>query len=40
MPVKNKKAEAKEILHLLGMPVRQQSDICCYSLLALLHLTT
>ena len=39
MSVRNKKAEAKEILNLLGMPVRQQSDICCYSLLALLHLT-
>lgn len=37
MPL-NKKTEAKTILELLGMPPRQQSDICCYSLLALLHL--
>ena len=38
MPL-NKKAEAKKVLELLGLPPQQQSDICCYSLLALLHLT-
>ena len=34
-----KKQEAKNILKMLGMPARQQSDICCYSILALLHLS-
>jgi len=33
-----RKQEAKQILNLLGMPDRQQGDICCYSLLALLNL--
>lgn len=31
-----KKQEAKQILKCLGMPTKQQGDICCYSLLALL----
>lgn len=34
-----KKQEAKCILGLLGMPAKQQSDICAYSLLSLLRLT-
>lgn len=34
-----RKQEAKEILASLGMPLQQQSDICCYSLLALLGLS-
>lgn len=34
-----KKQEAKNILELLGMPAKQQSDICAYSLLSLLRLT-
>jgi len=34
-----KKQEAKSILRLLGMPAKQQSDICAYSLLALLKIT-
>lgn len=33
-----KKQEAKTILSRLGMPEKQQGDICCYSLLALLSL--
>lgn len=39
MPL-NRKAEAKKVLGLLGMPSRQQGDICGYSLLALLRLTS
>lgn len=35
-----KKQEAKKVLALLGMPARQQGDICCYSLLALLNLSS
>ena len=35
-----KKQEAKKVLELLGMPTEQQSDICCYSLLALLKLSS
>ena len=35
-----KKQEAKKILALLGMPAKQQGDICCYSLLALLNLSS
>ena len=35
-----KKQEAKKVLELLGMPTEQQSDICCYSLLALLNLSS
>ena len=35
-----KKQEAKMVLGLLGMPAEQQSDICCYSLLALLKLSS
>ena len=35
-----KKQEAKKALELLGMPTEQQSDICCYSLLALLMLSS
>ena len=31
----DKLSEAKKFLKIIGMPVRQQSDICCYSLLAL-----
>ena len=34
-----KKQESKKVLELLGMPTEQQSDICCYSLLALLNLS-
>lgn len=34
-----KKQEVKNILALLGMPLQQQSDICCYALLALLGLS-
>ncbi len=34
-----KKQEAKSILKLLGMSAKQQSDICAYSLLALLKIT-
>lgn len=34
----DKKQEVRSILGQLGMPSRQQSDMCCYSLLALLHL--
>lgn len=36
----NKKQEAQKVLALLGMPEKQQSAICCYSLLALLKLTS
>jgi len=36
----SKKMEARKVLELLGMPPQQQSDICCCSLLALLHLTS
>ena len=35
-----KKQEAKRVLELLGMPAEQRSDICCYSLLALLKLSS
>lgn len=35
-----KKQESKKVLELLGMPTEQQSDICCYSLLALLNLSS
>lgn len=35
-----KKQEAKKVLALLGMPAKQQGDICCYSLLALLNLSS
>ncbi len=35
-----KKREAKKVLELLGMPTGQQSGICCYSLLALLKLSS
>ena len=35
-----KRQEAKKVLELLGMPTEQQSDICCYSLLALLNLSS
>lgn len=35
-----KKQESKKALELLGMPTEQQSDICCYSLLALLNLSS
>ena len=35
-----KKQEAKKVLELLGMPIGRQSDICCYSLLALLKLSS
>jgi len=31
----SRKNEAKEFLSAIGMPSRQQSDVCCYSLLAL-----
>ena len=34
-----KKQEAKKVLGLLGMPAKQQSDICAFSLLALLNLS-
>ena len=34
----SKKSEARLLLGCLGVPARQQSDICCYSLLALLGL--
>ena len=34
-----KKMEARNVLESLGMPISQQSDICCYSLLALLKLS-
>jgi hypothetical protein len=34
-----KKDEAREILSLLKMPASQQSDICCYSLLAMAAIT-
>jgi len=34
----NKLAAIKELLVRIGMPKRQQNDLCCYSLLALLHL--
>lgn len=34
-----KKQQAKQLLKYLGMPIRQQGDICCYSLLALLGLS-
>ncbi len=34
-----RKQEAKNVLNSLGMPTRQQSDICCLSLLALLNLS-
>ncbi len=27
--------EAREVLKILGMPKAQQSDICCYTLLAM-----
>lgn len=30
--------DAREILNNLGMPVKQQSDICCYTLLALANI--
>ena len=35
----SKLSEAKELLLVLGMPSKQQSDLCCYSLLAMLGLT-
>ena len=35
-----RRQEAKLILRLLGMPAKQQSDICAYSLLALLQITS
>ena len=34
----NKLDEAKEILKEIGMPKSQQSDLCAYTLLALLQL--
>lgn len=34
-----RKQDAKNVLNSLGMPTRQQSDICCLSLLALLNLS-
>jgi len=34
----NKKDDAKEILSSLGMPIKQQTDLCCYSLLAMLNI--
>lgn len=40
MKTMSKKQEAKKVLELLGMPIEQQSDICCYSLLALLNLAS
>lgn len=33
-----KKEEAKEFLEAIGMPESQQSDVCCYSLLALANI--
>lgn len=30
--------EARDVLKFLGMPKRQQSDLCCYSLLAMLNM--
>ena len=36
--VMNKLDEAKEILKEIGMPKSQQSDLCAYTLLALLQL--
>lgn len=36
--IMSKKEETKKILSMLGMPAKQQTDICCYSLLSLLHL--
>lgn len=32
--------QAKEILEVIGMPVKQQSDICCYTLLALANISS
>lgn len=30
--------EAKQFLNLIGMPTKQQADLCCYSLLAMCHI--
>ena len=38
--IMSKKQEAKKILSLIGMPLAQQGDICCYALLALLGLSS
>ncbi len=35
-----KKQDAKKVLKLLGLPTGQQSGVCCYSLLALLKLSS
>ena len=31
--------EARDVLKELGMPERQQADLCCYSILAMLGVT-
>ena len=34
----NRKEQVKDILEQLGVPASQQSDICCYSLLAMANI--
>ena len=34
----NKLADMKKFLNDIGMPLSQQSDLCCYTLLAMLQI--